>query len=313
VDDRHIGQRDPGDRDARDRDARDRDAHDRGAGGGGDGVARDRDAGGVGYGVADGVATITFDRPRTRNAVTFAMRDAFVARLAEAGADPAVRVVVVEGAGGTFTSGVDVGDRPEAQDPSATTFDEDRAEIAATAERWSAMWTLPKPVIVKARGHCVGWGLELALYADVVVASLDCRFFFPSVRNGSGLPDTCLAVYHLGPQWAKRLLLTGDAVDGATAARIGLVLEAVPDEDLDATVAALARRMAALPAALAAEAKAVVNHAVDLMGRVAMQDMAVEANARARRSPEAAEWSRRVRADGLAAAIAWREARRGPE
>jgi enoyl-CoA hydratase len=268
---------------------------------------------GVRYGVADGVATITFDRPRTRNAITFAMREAFVARLAEAGADPAVRVVVVEGAGGTFTSGVDVGDRPEAQDPSATTLEADRAEIALTAERWAAMWTLPKPVIVKARGHCVGWGLEIALHADVVVASLDCRFFFPSVRNGSGLPDTCLAVYHLGPQWAKRLLLTGDAVDGATAARIGLVLEAVPDEDLDATVATLARRMAALPPALAAEAKAVVNHAVDLMGRLALQDMATEANARARRSPEAAEWTRRVREDGLAAAIAWREDRRGPE
>ena len=188
------------------------------------------------YRVADGIATITFNRPEKRNAITFAMADTFVERLADAGASPDVRVVVIEGAGPSFTAGVDVTEQPDRQDPAATSLAEDEAEISASAGRWSQLWSLPKPVIVKARGHCVGWGLEIALYADFVLASLDCQFFFPSVRNGSGLPDSSMAIYHLGPQWSKRLLFTGDAVDGLTAARIGLVLEAVPDDELDGAV-----------------------------------------------------------------------------
>ncbi len=173
----------------------------------------------VRYGVKDGVATITFNRPDKLNAMTFAMRDAFIGRVDEAGQDAAVRVVVIEGAGSTFTAGVDVEDHPELQDPSGTSIEEDEAVINAAAERWLHLWLLPKPVIIKARGYCVGWGLEMALHADLVVASVDCQFFFPSIRNGSGLPDSSMAIYNLGVQWSKRLLLTGEAIDGATAAR----------------------------------------------------------------------------------------------
>ena len=265
----------------------------------------------VRYRAADGVATITFDRPETRNAITFAMRDELVASLERASADPAVRVVVLEGAGGSFTSGVDVHDRPEAQDPSAVTEEADAAEIAASARHWARVWDLPEPVVVKARGVCVGWGLELALHADLVVASHECRFLFPSIRNGSGLPDSSMALYHLGPQWAKRLLLAGDEVDGRTAERIGLVVEAVPDDELDAVVAALAQRLAAVPPEVAAASKRVLNRAVDLMGRAELQEVSAAENARARRAPAVAEFSRRVREDGLRAAIAWRDGRSG--
>jgi enoyl-CoA hydratase len=165
-------------------------------------------------------------------------------------------------------------------------------------------------VIVKARGHCVGWGLEIALHADLVLASFDCQFFFPSVRNGSGLPDSSMAIYHLGPQWSKRLLLTGDAVDGRTAARIGLVVEAMPDDELDEAVAELAAHIAALPPELVAQSKRVLNRAIDLMGREGLQEFSATANAMARRSPDAAEWTRLIRDKGLGAAIAWREERR---
>jgi enoyl-CoA hydratase len=267
----------------------------------------------VKYGVRDGVATITFDRPEKRNAISFAMRDAFIDRLDMAGADSEVRVVVLQGAGSTFTAGVDVEDRPEVQDPASTTVEEDESEIRSSAERWLRLWSLPKAVIVKARGHCVGWGLEIALHADMVLASDDCQFFFPSVRNGSGLPDSSMAVYHLGPQWSKRLLLTGDAIDGRMAARIGLVVESLPDDELDEAVAALAARIASLPPELVAESKRVLNRAIDLMGRAALQDFWATANAAARRGPGAAEWSRLVREKGLAGAIAWREGRRAGE
>jgi enoyl-CoA hydratase len=155
----------------------------------------------------------------------------------------------------------------------------------------------------------VGWGLEIALHADFVLAARDCQFFFPSVRNGSGLPDSTMAIYHLGPQWSKRLLLTGDAIDGVTAARIGLALEALPDDELDSAVNVLAARLAAVPASLMAESKQVINRAIDLMGRPQLQQYAAHANAVARRDPDAAEWSRIIRQRGFREAIAWRESR----
>jgi enoyl-CoA hydratase len=263
----------------------------------------------VRYDVDDAIATITFDRPDKLNALTFAMADAFVARVDEARHDHAVRVVVVKGNGRAFTAGVDLADRPEWQDPAAHTEAEDIAEITRAADRWLSLWTLPKPVIVKAHGHCVGWGLELALHADMVLASHDCTFFFPSVRNGAGLPDSVAAIYQLGVQWAKRLLFTGDAIDGRTAARIGLALESYPIEELDEAVNTLARRMAALPPALLARSKAVVNQSVELLGRASLQNFAAEANAAARQSPEVAEFSRILRQRGLREAIEWRDAR----
>src|SRR5687768_7475600 len=83
----------------------------------------------VRYDVADGIATITFDRPDKLNALTFAMCDSFVARLGDARDDPSVRVVVLKGNGRAFTAGVDIDDRPELQDPSANTMQDDMAEI----------------------------------------------------------------------------------------------------------------------------------------------------------------------------------------
>ena len=263
----------------------------------------------VRYDVADGVATITFDRPDKLNALTFAMCDSFVARLDEARDDPSVRVVVLKGNGRAFTAGVDIDDRPELQDPSANTMHNDMAEISRAADRWMHLWTLPKPVVVKAHGYCVGWGLEIALHADLVLASHDCSFFFPSVRNGSGLPDSITAIYQLGVQWAKRLLLTGDAIDGRTAARIGLVVESFPESELDEAVDSLARRMAALPPELLAQSKAVINQSIELMGRAQLQSFGVEANATARKSPGVAEWSRILREEGRHVAIRWRDDR----
>ena len=91
-------------------------------------------------------------------------------RLDEARADPRAHVVVLKGNGRAFTAGVDIDDRPDLQDPAANTMHDDMAEISRAADQWMHIWTLPKPVVVKAHGHCVGWGLEIALHADMVLA-----------------------------------------------------------------------------------------------------------------------------------------------
>src|SRR3954451_20877045 len=217
--------------------------------------------------VRDAVAWVTLNRPDRLNAFTFSMADGLVALVQVLSAEPSTRVVVVSGAGTAFSSGVDLDDHLDEQLPDAKSPTQDQRDIAAAARRWLALWQCPKPVLVKARGWCVGWGLELALHADVVFASEDCRFFFPSVRNGGGLPDSAMVAHHVGPQWAKRLLMAGEIIDGHTAERIGLISQCCPDGALDEIVAEYARRLAALPPALVAQAKAVVNEGVELSGR----------------------------------------------
>jgi enoyl-CoA hydratase len=264
----------------------------------------------VRYDVAQSIATITLDRPDKLNAITFAMADAIVACVEGAVADPQVRALVIAGAGAAFTTGVDIDDHLDEQSPADKTFEADRTDIARAAARWLCLWRCPKPVIVRAQGWCAAWGLEIALHADIVLATEDCRFFFPSVRNGAGLPDSATAIYHLGLQWAKRLLLTGEIIDGVTAARIGLVCEAYPTLDaLDTAVADMARRMAALPPALLAQSKALINESVELAGRPALQSFAESANATARRDPEVATFGEIMQTQGREAALAWREER----
>ena len=237
----------------------------------------------VQYDVVGHVATLCFNRPEKRNAITFEMRDRFLAYLETAEADPAVRVVIVKGNGRAFCAGVDTQDRPDLMDPSGRSLADDEAEIEKAARGWEQMLRLSKTILVKAHGHCIGWGLEIALHADIVLASQDCKFSYPSVTNGTGLPDSSTTMYHLGPQWSKRLLLAGDIIDGATAERIGLVSEALPAENLDPAIESLARRIAGVDPALLAWSKRVINESIELMGRPALQKLAIKANAAARR------------------------------
>jgi len=246
----------------------------------------------VRYGSEAGVANITFDRPEKRNALTFSMQAAFSRALERAAADDSVRAVVLRGNGSAFCAGVDL--QEMAEEHGDVDFEADAARIREAAQHWTKIWELPKPVIVKAQGHCVGWGLEIALNADMVLASTDCRFHFPSIRLGTGLPDSAMAIYHLGPQWAKRLLLTGDAIDGRTAERIGLALLALPEEQLEDETQALARSLAEVPLDLLAESKSVLNRAIELMGRSQLQAFSELANATARRNPRVDAWSRSV-------------------
>ena len=105
----------------------------------------------VRYDVADQIATIAFDRPKKLNAITFAMRDLLLELLDKAEADPDVRVVIVKGNGRAFTSGVDLKDRPDLQDPSGRSIEADEAEIETAARGWERMLRFPKPILVKAQ------------------------------------------------------------------------------------------------------------------------------------------------------------------
>jgi len=159
-------------------------------------------------------------------------------------------------------------------------------------------------------GHCLAGGTDLALACDMVIAADDANIGFPPARNLGALPNN-LWIYHCGPQWAKRLQLTGDTVSGADAAKIGLVLKAVPSDLLEAEVEGLADRMALIDPDLLAANKRIVNLAMELMGAQVLQRLAAENDARGHLAPATKEYFRAVKEKGLRAAFEERDAKFG--
>jgi enoyl-CoA hydratase len=268
--------------------------------------------------VRDRVAYLTLHRPEKLNALTGTLLDELLAAVKDAEADEEVGCLVLQGAGRAFCSGWDLTPAPEGAqaahgqgNPEEMTIREDIDALTARSGRWSTLWTLTKPVIVKVHGYCLAGGTDMALNCDMIVAAEDAEFGFPAVRS-MGSPSTHMWTYMVGPQWAKRLLLSGERIDGRLAERIGLVMQAVPAADLDRVVHDLAREIAHVPYDLLAQNKSICNKAIELMGRTLLQELARESDAIAHRSPAAQEFGRIARRDGLKAALAWQGRPDGP-
>jgi enoyl-CoA hydratase len=262
------------------------------------------------------VLYLTLNRPRKLNAITADLMNELLERVREAQTDPAVGCIVIQGAGRAFCSGWDL-TPPAADDdapgpghgtrpPAEMSIREDIDALTARSGRWSDLWTSTRPIIAKVQGYCLAGGTDLALNCDMIVCTEDAEFGFPAVRS-MGSPSTHMWTYLVGPQWAKRLLFTGERIDGRRAEQIGLVMQAVPAAELDETVDALASSVAGVPYDLLAQNKSICNKAIELMGRTLLQELARESNAIAHKSPAAQEFDRIARSEGLQAALAWQE------
>ncbi len=264
------------------------------------------------YEVDGAVATITLDRPEVLNAIDDRMPAELHAAVDAANADDAVHVIVVTGAGRAFCAGYDLERYAEAAGPNEG-FQEmpwdpivDYRMMSANTAHFMSLWRSLKPTIAKVRGYAVAGGSDLALACDLVVMAEDAKIGYPPARVW-GCPTTAMWVYRLGPERAKRMLFTGDLIDGRTAARWGLVLDAVPDDELDDVVAALADRIAGVPTNQLAMHKLLVNQAVDLMGLPSSQLLATLFDGMARHTPEGVAWKRRAEEVGFRRAVAERD------
>jgi enoyl-CoA hydratase len=164
---------------------------------------------------------------------------------------------------------------------------------------------LHKPVIAKVHGNCLaGGGTDLALRCDIVVAAEDAKIGFPATR-ANGFPPSHMWIYHFGPQWAKRLLLTGNQITGRDAAKIGLVLDTVPIEELDDFAFQLAARIALVDPEIATAQKRIVNLALEAMGMPMLQRLAIENDAHAHLStgPRRARFKSDMQDGGLKTAL----------
>jgi enoyl-CoA hydratase len=262
------------------------------------------------YEPADAIVRITLNRPEKLNAISWQMQGELGDALWTADRDPAIHVVILRGAGRAFSAGYDITPPPGQRTHAAGghSMERDIWWLEQAQQMRMAVWDMHKPVIGQVHGYCLAGGTDLVFLADVVIAAEDATIGFPPVR-AMGSPVGHMWTYLAGPQWAKRLLLTGDSIAGAEAARIGLVLEAVPASELEAKVDELAGRMALIDVDLLAANKRIVNLAMELMGARTMQRMGAERDAIGRQAPVVTEFYEMAKEKGLKAALEWRDAK----
>jgi len=177
-------------------------------------------------------------------------------------------------------------------------------DVAATL----AVWSCPKPVIAQVHGYALAGGLELAMACDLIVAADDAQLGEPEIRFGSA-PVTLLMPFVIGQKRTRELLMTGDLIDATEAERIGLVNRVVPIDRLGAEIEALAEKLARVPPGVMAPTKLMLNRAMDAAGFAAAVEMGLDLQSFVNMSATAREFDAIVRADGLKAALAWRDRR----
>ncbi len=237
------------------------------------------------------IARITLNRPRRLNAITSAMPREIRLAVEQANADDGVHVIVLQGAGRAFCAGYDLKDFAERKGRNSYTQDMpwdpmiDYRGMKANTDDFFSLWRSYKPTICKVHGYAVAGGSDIALCADIVIMAEDARIGYMPARVW-GCPTTAMWVYRLGAEKAKRMLLTGDTIDGRTAKEWGLVIDAVPEAELEDAVLKLAKRMAGVPKNQLMMQKLMINQAYDNMGLANTQMIATLFDGITRHSPE---------------------------
>ena len=268
------------------------------------------------YEVENGRARITLNRPEKRNALAGPLLEELEHAVWQADDDRRVHSLILRGAGSSFCAGYDLSgfgsNLPEDDIPRRTgrTIDDDMWFLERSNRRIRSLFEMHKPSIAQVHGHCLAGGTDLALVCDMVIVADDAQIGFPPARNLGALPNN-LWLYHCGPQWAKRLNLTGDTVTGTEAAQIGLALKSVPGDLLEAEVEGLADRLAMIDPDLLSANKRVVNLGMELMGAQVLQRLAAENDARGHRAPGTKAYFAAVKEKGLREAFRERDEKFG--
>jgi enoyl-CoA hydratase len=260
---------------------------------------------------ADGVRSLVLCRPQEYNTITPALRDELAAAIDAADADPAVRVILLRADGPAFCAGYGLdwstaaqaaeGARDRPWDPVA-----DLRMISRFVDTFLKLWYAAKPTIAAVQGWCIGGGTDMVLCADVIIAGEGASFGYPPARVW-GTPTTAMWVYRLGLERAKRYLLTGDEIPAPEAARVGLILETVPDAELEAHALGVARRMARLPTNQLVMLKLLCNQTAENMGLASSRKLGALFDGIARHTPEGMAFVQRAREAGFRQAVRERD------
>ncbi len=258
------------------------------------------------------IARVTLNRPARLNAISAEMPGEIRRAVEQANDDDGIHVIVLQGAGRAFCAGYDLKDFAESEGENLFVQEMpwdpmlDYRRMKANTDDFFSLWRSDKPTICKVHGYAVAGGSDIALSCDIVVMAEDAKIGYPPARVW-GCPTTAMWVYRLGAEKAKRMLLTGDLIDGREAKDLGLVLDAVPAAELDDRVDGLARRMAGVPRNQLMMQKMMINQAYDNMGLASTQMIATLFDGITRHTREGMAFKRLAEREGFKEAVALRD------
>jgi enoyl-CoA hydratase len=282
------------------------------------------------YEVTGRVARLTLNRPQRGNGLNRALLDELESAVERADLDPAVHVLLLAGAGKGFCGGYDLVESAEGMGESesaeatpgspldprviAANHDPDRTwdptvdyvMMSRNVRTFMALFHCSKPVVAKVHGFCVAGGTDLALCSDLLVIAADATIGYPPARVW-GSPTTSMWAYRLGPQRAKRLLFTGDCIDGGQALEWGLAIEAPDAADLDERTEQLVGRIAQMPLNQLRMMKLLCNQSLYAQGLHATQIIGTLFDGIARHTEEGYAFQRLAASEGFKAAVRARD------
>jgi enoyl-CoA hydratase len=253
------------------------------------------------------IGRITLNRPEVLNAIDDDLPTELCEAVTKADADPNIHVMVLSGAGKAFCSGYDLAHYASSDGPNKVVQDmpwdpmQDFRFMWRNTQAFMSLFRAMKPVICKVHGFAVAGGSDIALCADMTIMGDDAKIGYMPTRVW-GCPTTAMWVHRLGPEKAKRMMFTGDKINGIEAAEMGLVLKSVPDDQLDGEVEALASRIASVPINQLAMQKMVINSAVEEKINQT-QRLATLLDGMTRHSPEGLNFKARVEEFGWKQAV----------
>jgi enoyl-CoA hydratase/carnithine racemase len=264
------------------------------------------------------VAFVTLNRPEKLNALSNNLRGEVIHAMKEAEADPDVGVIVLRAAGRAFSAGYDLS--PARAAGADSSYVHPRSLLPDTntthpgPQQWSrhvvmnnwAIWELAKPVIAQIQGYCLAGGTELASICDFRIVAEDAQIGYPPVRAMTTM-DMMWAPWFLPPAKAREFAYVGDPISGTEMERLGWANYAVPADQLNDFTERFARRMAHIDNDMLMYSKRSVNRQYEVMGIRTGLWSGTEIQALSAYRPAASEWGRRVREEGLKAALEWRD------
>jgi enoyl-CoA hydratase len=290
------------------------------------------------YEVTGRIARVTLNRPERGNGITLEMPRELADCVERANLDPEVHVIALAGNGSGFCGGYDLvasaerkmeglaapaGEAEQGATDSGSPIDPmvvarnhdpegtwdpvvDYQMMSRNLRGFMSLFHSEKPAICKVHGYCVAGGTDMALCSDLMVVEDRAKIGYPPARVW-GVPTSALWAFRIGPARAKRLLLTGDSIDGTTAVDWGLASEAAPTAELDARFEGLLERVARIPVNQLVMHKLLVNQALYAQGLGATQTLGVFFDGIARHTPEGFAFQRRAAEAGFKEAVRERD------
>jgi enoyl-CoA hydratase len=259
-----------------------------------------------------GVRSIVLSRPDEYNTITPELRDELAAAIDEADGDRDVRVILLRADGPAFCAGYGLDWSTQAQAAEGQTRERtwdsvaDYQMMSRFVATYMKLWYASKPTIAAVQGWCIAGGTDMVLCSDLIIAGESAVFGYPPARVW-GTPTTAMWVYRMGLEQAKRYLLTGDEIPAPDAARIGLILESVPDGELQEHAAALARRIARLPLNQLQMLKLLCNQTAESMGMASTRTLGTLFDGIARHTQEGLDFVARSGEIGFRDAVRERD------